>query len=181
MKDITTTATMCYNFIFPETVNNLIPNLWIANKNIDSKFITDNNIDIIVNCTPYLYFPYNLPDNIHKVRIPVKDSGLEKDFITMQSYLTLLTPFLLKKYTKGSRILVFCRAGAQRSAIVCAVLLKLLLDNKIIDLPYCTYTTPFDQFNEIVNFIVSKRPRAFFYGFKVNFKLTYMRFFKITN
>ena len=70
--------------------------------------------------------------------------------------------------------------GKQRSAIVVAALLKVLLDYNYIKID----TIPKEdvslekQFNYICKYIVSKRPQAFTFGYKINFTLSFFRFFK---
>ena len=53
----------------------------------------------------------------------------------MQDYFKIIIPLLLKKYiTEKRNILIHCQAGKQRSAILTAVLLKILHDKEYISL-----------------------------------------------
>jgi len=119
--------------------------------------------------------------NIETYRIPVNDSLLEKDFLLMQKYFQIIIPLLLRKYTiEKKNILVHCHMGKQRSAIVVAGLLKVLLDYKYIDLDKVpNIVDKKKQFDYICNYIVLKRPQAFTFGYRINFKKTFYRFFNI--
>ena len=88
---------------------------------------------------------------------------------------------LLRKYTiENKKILIQCHMGKQRSAILTAALLKVLIDNNHIRLP--EIPVPQDnqtQFEYICNYLLSKRYQVFTYGLRINFEPTYKRFFKI--
>lgn len=134
---------------------------------------------------------------IETYRIPVNDSLLEADFIRMEKYFKIVIPLLLRKYTiEKKNILVHCYAGKQRSAIVVAALLKVLSDNNYISvLPpvkqldlskynlskynLCKYTRNIQQYQNICNYIISKRYQAFTYGYRVNFEPTFLRYFNL--
>lgn len=176
-----------YNTFF-ENVNQIIPRLYLGNYKaaLDYNFIVDNKIDIIVNCTPNIPFielPCQSNVNLEFIRIPVEDSLLEKDLLLMEHYFKILIPYLHTCYKENKTILIHCYAGKQRSGIVVAALLKLLLDSKSITLDdnylnqsYYTNSKK-AQFYNIINYILSKRPQAFTYGWRINFKKTYQRFF----
>lgn len=167
-----------YNTLF-ENVNQIIPRLYLGNYKaaLDSDFIKDNNIDIIVNCTPNIPFINNTDiENIEFIRIPVEDSLLEKDIILMEEYFNYLIPYLHDSYNNNKNILIHCYAGKQRSAIVVAALLKNLLDTHSININLTNESKKGD-FYKIINYIISKRPQVFTYGFKINFKKSYKRFF----
>lgn len=169
----------------------IIPKLWLANYKppLDLEFIKKNNIDVIINCTPDIPFYNEMFDekslkkikNIETFRISVYDSLLEKDILLMEEYLKYILPFMLKKYVQEKKnILIHCKAGAQRSAIIVAAFLKVLLDKNTVFIPDIPKT--FDQkeqFKNIYNYLLKKRPRVFTYGFRINFKNSYKRFFRI--
>ena len=180
-------ATLSYNYVFVkgtnlyDDANEIIPNLWLGNHrsalNID--FLKKNNINLIINCTPNKSF---IKENLLKIemyRIPVNDSLLEKDFLLMQKYFQIVVPLLLRKYTiEKKNILVHCHMGKQRSAIVVAALLKVLLDYKYIELKQVpNVDDKKKQFHYICNYIVFKRPQAFTFGYRINFKKTFYRYF----
>ena len=93
---------------------------------------------------------------------------------------------LLQKYTiENKKILIHCHMGKQRSGILTAALLKVLIDNNYIRLPEIP-TLPNvsvrqgnqKQFEYICNYLLSKRYQVFTYGLRINFEPTYKRFFK---
>ena len=93
----------------------------------------------------------------------------------MEEYFRIVLPFLLQKYTvEKKRILIHCFAGKQRSAIVVAAFLKVLSDKNLINLPENVNQ---QQFESIRNFMLSKRPQVFTYGYRVNFQKTFERYF----
>jgi hypothetical protein len=176
-------------FLYAQTsVDEIIPGIWLGNYKaaIDIDFLKTNNINFILNCTPnmplynQIYTPSEL-DNIETYRIPVNDSLLECDFILMEKYFKIIIPLLVKKYTlQKQKILIHCHAGKQRSAIVVAALLKVLLDEKYIKIDSIPKTqSQIKQLDYIYNFLLSKRSQVFTYGLRINFEPTYLRFFKI--
>ena len=181
-----------YNLLFTRRdVDEIIPGLWLGNYKsaLDVDFLLNNNIDVIINCTQHIPFVNQLEinlDDIETYRIPVNDSLLECDFLLMQDYFKIIIPLLLRKYTiEKKKILIHCHAGKQRSAILTAALLKVLIDKNYITLPKeDTLNTEHigrdkKQFEYICNYILSKRPQVFTYGLRINFEPTYKRFFKI--
>jgi protein tyrosine/serine phosphatase len=180
------------SFIYSKTsVDEIIPNIWLGNYRaaIDLDFLRKNKINFILNCTPntplfneiYTREELKKLQKIETYRIPVDDSLMEKDFILMEKYFKIIIPLLLRKYTiEKKRILIHCHAGKQRSAIVVAALLKVLLDKQHLKLPEIPKTNcPKEQFRNIYNYLLEKRPQVFTYGLRINFEPTYQRFFKI--
>jgi len=165
----------------------IIPNLWLGNHRcaLDVTFLKKNNINLVINCTQNKSFinqvPLDTPLDIETYRIPVNDSLLEKDFLAMQGYFKIIVPLLLRKYTIDKKnILVHCHMGKQRSAIVVAALLKVLLDYNYIQLDEVPKNIEKrKQFDYICNYIVLKRPQAFTFGYRVNFISSFYRFFNI--
>jgi len=202
-----------YDFIYTDiSVDEIIPGLWLGNYKaaLDIDFLKQNKIDLIINCTPNIPFINNEKSlNIETYRIPVNDSLLERDFILMEKYFKIAIPMLLQKYTiENKKILIHCHMGKQRSAILTAALLKVLIDNNHIHLPEIPEnigTLPSarqgtlpnvsarqgtlpnvsarqgnqKQFEYICNYLLSKRYQVFTYGLRINFEPTYKRFFKI--
>jgi hypothetical protein len=163
-----------------------------SNCALDPKFISDNGIEVIINCTPNVAFLTDqcseadllVHHKLENLRLPVYDSQLEKDFLLMQHYFTFILPYLFDKYTKENKtILIHCFAGKQRSAILVAALLKLLLDaNYPMELQIEDANESLSQSEQlqiISDFIRSKRPQAFTFGYRTNFRKTYERFFNI--
>lgn len=101
----------------------------------------------------------------------------------MEKYFKIVIPLLVRKYSvEKQQILIHCHAGKQRSAIVVAALLKVLLDHdyiKINQIP--KKTTQTTQLNNIYKFLLEKRSQVFTYGLRMNFEPTYRRFFKIND
>lgn len=163
------------------SVNEIIPNLWLGNYKTarDINFLKENKINLILNCTPDISFiDEKIIEElkIETYRIPVNDSLLEKDIILMEDYLKIFIPLLFNKYiVEKKNILIHCHAGKQRSAIVVAALLKVLIDKQLIKLTNHTN----NQFTSIYNYLLEKRPQVFTYGLRVNFEKSYKRFFKL--
>jgi protein-tyrosine phosphatase len=164
-----------YKYVFP-SAHLIIPRLWLGDCDAaaDISFITENNIDVIVNCTPDLPF---VTSDLETYRIPVYDSQLEKDILLMQEYFSITLPILTRAYLQNKTIFIHCYAGKQRSGILVAAFLKYLLDRGVIQLNTVKSSNPKTQFEQISNYIQSKRPQVFTYGYRVNFKRTYERFF----
>jgi protein-tyrosine phosphatase len=155
-------------------VHKIFPNLWIGNKKIinDTAFFKQNNIDLIVNCTPDLPFPdISIRKSICTLRIPVYDSGLEKDYTLMESYFHLYIPLLSNTIKNNKNTLIYCKAGKQRSCIVAAAILFHMFCND------CNNKQLFA--NSIFEFIQSKRRLAFNFGFQKNFYISFCRYFDI--
>ncbi len=167
-----------YFFNYNESL--IIPRLILSDykKAISPGFITKNSITVIVNCTPNIIFPC-CDDTVIKIRVPVYDSLLEKDFILMEDYFKLVLPKLIRLYNNNHTILIYCRASKQRSAIFTAALLKSLVDNDIICIDSISKNNNTIQFYSIINYLLSKRSHVFTYGFRINFKKSFYRYFKI--
>lgn len=185
------------------SADEILPNLLLGNYKAahDINFLLDNKIDMIINCTSNIPFiheivntklkkqKYNNINSLHlssiysieTFRIPVNDSLLERDFIIMENYFKIIIPLLLKKYTiENKKILIHCHAGKQRSSIVTAALIKVLLDNNYITLEEVPKTQcQLTQFNNICNYIRLKRPQVFTHGFRINFETSYKNYFNI--
>lgn len=168
------------------SVDQIIPRLWLGNYKaaLNNNFISQNKIDLIINCTPNIPFINNINNNskdLETFRIPVYDSLLEKDIILMEQYFKIIIPLLLRKYTiEKKNILIHCHAGKQRSAILTAALLKVLLDHNYINIKEIPkQISKYKQFINIFNYMLSKRPKVFSYGLRINFEKTYFRYFNI--
>jgi hypothetical protein len=192
-----------YSFFANETL--ILPHLWIGNYSTahDKLFMMKNKITVVVNCTPDIPFITDtigtgtgtttaetndfltLP-SISNIRIPVYDSHLEKDFLLMEQYLKLVIPILIQSFLKQENILVHCFAGKQRSGIVIASLLyslaihpdtSSLISKYIPKLTQCKSNK--EKANCIFDYIVSKRPQTFNYGFRANFIKSFNRLYGI--
>ena len=170
--------------------------IWLGNMKaaLDPKFIKDNNISVIINCSVDIPFIFDVIDpaeygisKIETYRIPVYDSLLEHDIYIMEQYLHKVLPFLLKKLLKEKKnILVHCAAGRQRSGCVVAALLFVLIDNNLMKFEneQIGGSEEIKDKNKlmkrIIKYIIKRRPQAFSYGLRVNFKSSLERFFNIT-
>ena len=170
------------------SVDQIIPRLWLGNYKaaLNLDFISTNNINYIVNCTPdtpFINNIYHIPNvnYIETFRIPVYDSLLEKDILLMEQYFKIIIPLLLRKYTiEKKNILIHCHVGKQRSAIVVAALLKVLLDYNYINIDQIPNTkNKYKQFNYIYNYMLLKRPKVFSYGLRINFEKSFKRYFNL--
>lgn len=174
-----------YNLFF-DSYSLIISNLWLGDISAahNLEFIKQNNIDIIVNCTKNYPFIFEINQdakclNLETYRIPVDDSLLEKDFILMEQWFDILLPIILQKYKEGKKILINCFAGKQRSAVFTAALLKKMLDNGVKIDGVEKNIDQKKEFENIISFILSKRYHAFTFGYRINFKKSYERYFKI--
>jgi Dual specificity phosphatase, catalytic domain len=174
-----------------DDVNEIIPGLWIGNYHSahDFDFLRNHNIKVIVNCTVDIPF---ISDNIkpdklllleplNTLRIPVEDSLKERDFIKMEYYLQLVLPYLFNHYIKqGKNTLIHCRAGKMRSGCVGLSFLYFLRNYKQ-DHPSVEGRVPEKMGKsekQITNWMLRKRPQIFGYGFRNNFRPSFLRFFK---
>lgn len=183
---VTDFFTYIYNLYsnFFSNVDLVYPRLWLGNRyiSVDKDFISKNKIDVIVNCTKELPFVDDIPNSeIKQIRIPVDDSLLEKDLLLMEEYLKVVIPELIEDYKNGKTILIHCFAGKQRSAIVMATILfeMFLQENKCNDENYIDSTHKQRLENDVFTLILSQRPQAFTYGYRINFYKTFRRYFNL--
>lgn len=123
----------------------IIPRLWIGNANasMDNRFIRNNKITTIFNCTKDL--PFN-PIVQRKFRIPVDDDLSDHEIRNLSLWSFEIVYTMMKEYFSGNTILVHCAAGMQRSAASVAMFI-IGITNK----------SPKD----VVKFIKTKRSIAF--------------------
>jgi protein-tyrosine phosphatase len=156
--------------------NEILPNLYLgsieASENFN--FIESNNISVIVNCSKDIVNKFSLnllkpiedaPPDVQKwlfdnsyyikyYRIPVDDSGKQKDIDDFYKYLKEILHVIIDEYKNGKKILVHCLAGNQRSAaFVCAFVMVY----KNISL------------QDSIKFVLEKKPNVFFFGTQINF------------
>ena len=143
--------------------------IWIGNINTsrDCKFLKENDIKLVINCTkdlPQTYHFYPEFQTIDFQRIPVNDSRTEKDINLMERYMEGILEIIKCYISNDKSILIFCRAGKQRSAIVSTLFL------------YDYYSGIFPQKNkdEIKKMAFDRlyncRPQVFTCGLFVNFE-----------
>ena len=100
----------------------IIPNLWIGNKNSckDANFKQIYNIKCVVNCTNSIEFYGTKHQNY---RIPVDDDLTKYMNDVMFHYLPKIVKIIKKHLDNYEGVLVHCHAGMQRSAATVAAYL----------------------------------------------------------
>ena len=91
-------------------------NIFLGNKYaaFDRKFLEENEIKVIVNCSKNIDFIES--DYYIKHRIPVNDDLSNVSINIMSIYMKDLIPIINKYINKNYKIFIHCRAGMQRSA-----------------------------------------------------------------
>ncbi len=135
----------------------VVPRLWIGDMFAaqDANFMKRNNIQAVLNATPDI--PNLFADHgVEYMRLEINDNLEPIEIKKMADYLPHAISFIYKnRDIDNKNVLVHCHAGRQRSAACVAAYLKKVYDNKDIE--------------EIIKFIVSKRPQCFHWGQSVNF------------
>uniref|UniRef100_A0A6C0IWM7 Tyrosine specific protein phosphatases domain-containing protein n=1 Tax=viral metagenome TaxID=1070528 RepID=A0A6C0IWM7_9ZZZZ len=106
------------------SVAEILPNLWLGNIicSRNSKFILDNAINVVVNCSKDIPFLTNKTKNY---RIAVDDNLKQEEVSKFFDYLDKIIPIIHEHLMTNDNVLVHCYAGKQRSAsIISAYLMK---------------------------------------------------------
>lgn len=91
---------------------------------LDSEFISEHNIKVIINCTKEFPFVKDVPHHVDQYRIPVADNGDEDEIREMARILPISTSIISRAIEADQAVLVHCQAGRQRSvAVVLAYLM----------------------------------------------------------
>jgi dual specificity MAP kinase phosphatase len=137
------------------SVTQILDNIWIGDKDAakSKKFLEENNINIIVNCSKTIRNYYE--EQYEYYRVKVNDRLDPNDVIEMKNQIDNVVCYIYSNHLMGKNILIHCRKGKQRSAIVLAVFLTMIYSDKSIF--------------EIMEFIRNKRQKVFNYGTSVNF------------
>jgi len=101
--------------------NELISGLWIGDTDIlnSKKFMSDNQIGIILNCTQLFDFPD--VDNIQKVRLPFSnDKNSDTDLILLRQNKDKILSFINDTIT-DKNILIVCYDGKSISPFIVAL------------------------------------------------------------
>ena len=161
------------------SANEILPGLWIGNSfaSQDVDFLRPAKIEAVVNCTkdlPFSYRYYNLKERpVQFYRIPIDDPGSNSTWDTNHDTLYEMLPTITKNISHHMKlhepVLVHCHAGIQRSA---AVVLATLIRYGV----WKGATMPESIYVGAVNFIIKKRPIAFFAGESVNFEKALLKF-----
>jgi protein-tyrosine phosphatase len=134
--------------------NEIIPNLWLGNRNSPKEIDTlkNNNIKLIINCSKNLN--YDTDVNIQVVRLSINDVNSEESNQILGDQIEYLI-YLVNLYLNNNcGVLIHCYAGVQRSAtVVLCYLLKyknmnlnmgkaIMKQNRsIVFFPYPTFDT----------------------------------------
>ena len=139
-----------------EDYNEILPGLYISGIQtaMDKTFLEKNKIKAIVNCTKEIAF---LKNNTEKYRVSVFDNSEQSEIDDMTQQLPKAVAFIHKKYVvEKKNVLIHCVAGRMRSATVLVAFLYIYYNRE-------------KSIDEIIAFIVSKRPKVYHFGYKVNF------------
>jgi hypothetical protein len=99
-------------------INELLSGLWIGDTDIlnSKKFMEDNQIGIIINCTTYFDFPD--VSTIMKVRLPFSnDSHSDNDLILLRQSKDKILSFINDNLLK-TNILIVCYDGKSISPFI---------------------------------------------------------------
>tara|TARA_B100000674_G_scaffold490447_1_gene506327 strand:+ start:1443 stop:1871 length:429 start_codon:yes stop_codon:yes gene_type:complete len=98
--------------------NELLSGLWIGDTDIlnSKKFMTDNQIDIILNCTQLFDFP-DL-DNLQKIRLPFSnDKNSDTDLMLLRQNKNKILSFIHDNIN-DKNILIVCYDGKSISPFI---------------------------------------------------------------
>lgn len=151
-------------------MSKILENLWLGNYRdaLNDQFINENEINVVVNCTPNLPFHNKI---YFKYRIPVNDDLQDDSMTEMFVAMSHLIPILVKHINRGDKILIHCFAGIQRSAILTMGLLTALSFDKYF-VNGITQESLESYINNIIKYMSDCRPIVFTPG--MNFKKSYL-------
>jgi protein-tyrosine phosphatase len=142
----------------------IIDRLYIGNINDaqNYNFISQNGINVIVNCSKDIpnYFQSN--PEINYYRLPVDDNLEQSQLNLFDHYSRHLLPRIYQEYINGKTILIHCFAGMQRSAAFALLFLIYLYKKN----NFITMSVKDAQF-----LLTSRRPLVFNYGISMNFEM----------
>ena len=123
----------------------IIPGLWLGNStaSMDEKFLKENKIQSVFNCTKDLPFHSNIR---RRFRVPIDDNLRHEEIRNLELW-SFEAIYKLTKEHKNGNVLVHCYAGMQRSAAVVAIFL------------IANYKMKKD---DVISFIKNKRNVAFY-------------------
>lgn len=106
----------------------IITGIWVGDvfSSKDLKFLNDNKIEIIINCTKEI--PFSSKFKGEKYRIPIFDNPNELE--TLKRYIDDYVEIINENLLNKKNILIHCRAGRQRSTIVLAYYIQKILKYK---------------------------------------------------
>lgn len=139
---------------FTNSYDEIIPNIYVGNKNSAKDYNLVKNLTLIVNCTEDIPF-YFREKKINRFRVSVPDDQSLDSNLRIITYIKPILPTIHKCYLDKKKILIHCRAGSQRSATLLACYL----------IKYHNFTK-----DMAITYIRSKRGITFFPG--PNFNIT---------
>ena len=140
-------------YIYSDSYNEIIPNIYLGSKNSATDKSLLDKIDLVINCSQEIPFFSSKTKNL---RVDVPDNLSLQCNLNILVYLHKFMPIIMDYYDNNKRILIHCRAGMQRSAtVVACFLMKKFRFNK----------------DTSIQFIRAKRPIAFFPGPNFNLSL----------
>jgi len=97
----------------------LLSGIWIGDSDIlnSNKFMTDNQIGIIINCTTYFDFP-NI--DVQKVRLPFSNSNSDTDLNLLRQNKDKILSFI-NNNIDSHNILIVCYDGKSISPFIVAL------------------------------------------------------------
>lgn len=105
-------------------VTELLSGLWIGDTDIlnSKKFMNDNQIGIILNCTTYFDFPdFQSDPPIQKIRLPFSnDKRSDNDLILLRQHKAKILSFINDNIDKHN-ILIVCYDGKSISPFIVAL------------------------------------------------------------
>jgi protein-tyrosine phosphatase len=103
-----------------KNANKITHGLWLGNKFAakDKQFLEDNNIKYIINVSDHIdnYFQNNF--NYKYLRVPINNK--DSDIIILKEYLDVILDFINEAIVNNNNILIHCKKGHRRSAIIVA-------------------------------------------------------------
>lgn len=148
----------------------------------NEEFLKEHNITVIINCTrdaPFIYSKRIISNAIFTgLRIPILDNESDYENKIMQENLPKVIEFIKNQMNKQQNILIHCMAGVSRSASVVAALLFTLISDYAFQNNITTNQD--DLMNNVLIYILEKRPQVFFYGTHLNFKKALVNYCKLS-
>ena len=141
----------------------IIDRLYIGNINDaqNYNFISQNGINVIVNCSKDIPTYFQSNPEINYYRLPIDDNLEQSELNLFDHYARYLLPRIYQEYMNGKTILIHCFAGMQRSAAF-ALLFLIYLYKKNNFITMCVKDAQF--------LLTSRRPLVFNYGIYMNFE-----------
>lgn len=144
--------------------------LWLGDR-VDARKM-GKDMTLVVNCTEHL----PVSKCLKNIRIPIGDpgEGCKNSEYIQKKYAKYAVPVvkeIKKEIDAGGKVLVHCHVGAQRSAAL--VLLYLVLYGKWASLQSRKLPDSVvnkEKFKKARNFLIKKRPVAFFGGDYMSFE-----------